>query len=213
MPTIPSTPPATPRAAPSLSVLAACVAVLLALVALPSHALYKIVGPDGKVTYTDRPQTAGQVTPMHADGRLDTQVALPAQLQQASSRFPVTLYVTSNCDPCENARRLLRQRGVPHEEKVIVSEADSQAFERLTGGRDAPTLAIGAQILHGLSPDVWDAYLDSAGYPRESRLPGNYRYPPPSPLVERQEATPAPPAAGLPHLPMATPPSPTGIRF
>lgn len=192
----------------------ACAAALAAL-ALPSHALYKIVGPDGRVTYTDRPQAPGKVTSMQPDGRLDAQVVLPRELQQATARFPVTLYVTSNCDPCEAARSLLRRRGVPHQEKQVVSQEDSRALAQLTGGSDTPVLQVGSQILRGLSATVWGSYLDSAGYPRESRLPGNYRYPEPSPLVELRKAEPAPQPAptGLPSLPMASPPGAGGIRF
>ena len=35
----------------------------------------------------------------------------------------------------------------------------------------------GQQPLRGLSAESWNAYLDSAGYPRESRLPVGYQFP------------------------------------
>ena len=185
-------------------------AVLLLAAALPASALYKVVGPDGKVTYTDRPPPAtaaapSRVTPLaptpaagSAPPASDTALQnLPAELRQAATRYPVTLYVIPNCAPCDTARSLLRQRGVPYIEKMIATEDDAQALQRLAGTRNAPTLTLGSQPLEGLSPDAWNAYLDSAGYPRQSRLPAGYRYPAATPLVERREpAQPAPTAAG-----------------
>ena len=41
-----------------------------------------------------------------------------------------------------------------------------------------PALTIGAQPLRGLSEADWTAYLDAAGYPRESRLPRGWQPPP-----------------------------------
>ena len=57
-----------------------------------------------------------------------------------------------------------------------------------------PTLTIGAQTLRGLAPEVWNSYLDGAGYPRESRLPKTYQYAAATPITERRD-TPTRPAA------------------
>lgn len=187
------------------------------------HAQYKVVGPDGKTTYTDRAPAAadGKATALSARGTpVTTEVALPQELRQATSRYPATLYVTTSaCEPCDGARQLLRQRGVPFNEKQIVTAEDSETLERLTGARDAPTLTLGAQTLRGLAAEVWNSYLDAAGYPRESRLPANYQYPAAVPLTERREAARvAPPVrqtarAEPAQAPAAPPPTPGGIRF
>ena len=63
------------------------------------------------------------------------------------------------------------QRGVPYAEKRVSTEEDIQALERLIGGRSVPGATIGPQVLRGLNMADWVAYLDAAGYPRESRLP------------------------------------------
>ena len=201
-----------------------CGAPLIALLAaMPSHAQYKVIGPDGKVTYTDRaPQASqGKVTALgirNAVGGGDTN--LPLELRQAVSRYPVTLYVaTGGCEPCDSARQQLRQRGIPYAEKQVQGQEDAEAFERLTGGRDAPTLMIGSQTLRGFAPEVWSSYLDAAGYPRESKLPPTYSYAPPTPIVERREAsaaaprTPAPRAAPVAEVPPPAPPNPSNIKF
>jgi len=193
------------------------------LTAMPAQALYKVVGADGKVTYTDRPPTSlvgNKVTALSTSGMAESDIALPLEVRQAATRFPVTLYTMGVCEPCDTARQLLRQRGIPHNEKLVATAEDGEALQRLSGGRDMPTLTIGAQALRGLSPEVWNSYLDSAGYPRESRLPANYQFPAATPLVERRvadaPATGRPPAAAAAPAPAAPPQaeaSPTGIKF
>ncbi|WP_395693322.1 glutaredoxin family protein [Piscinibacter sp.] len=192
--------------------LRAAVAVMAVLTALPAAALYKVVGPDGKVTYTDRPPApaSGRISPVNArTGAAEPDAVLPLELRQAASRFPVTLYTApSGCEPCDDARALLRKRGIPHAERQVLSREDSDALQKLTGGREMPVLAIGGQQLKGLTPETWSSYLDSAGYPRESRLPAGYEYAAAKPVTQRAE--PPRPAA---LVPTPAPASPAGIRF
>ena len=144
--------------------------------------------------------------------------SLPIELRQTVARFPVTLYTSTDCSPCESGRRLLQARGVPFVERQVTSGEDAEALNRLTGGRSVPTLTIGSQALRGYADGDWNSYLDAAGYPRESQLPRGYQAPPATPLVERQPEAPAPVARPAPPadptaLPPTTAPSPTGIRF
>src|SRR5262245_20468486 len=129
-------------------------ALVLAACALPSHALFKVVAPDGTVTYTDRPPAAqiGKPVPMGKDAATNdapSTLALPVDLRQAMARFPVTLYSSTDCTPCESARRLLQGRGVPFVERQVLNGDDAEALDRLTGGRSVPTLTIGTQALRG----------------------------------------------------------------
>jgi glutaredoxin len=205
--------------------LSSCAALALAMFALPSHALFKVVAPDGTVTYTDRPPAAsvgrpaalGKEAPA-ADAAAAALAGLPIELRETVARFPVTLYSSTDCAPCESGRRLLQSRGVPFTERRVTNEDDAEALNRLTGGRSVPTLTIGGQALRGYADGDWHSYLDAAGYPRESLLPRSYQPPPATPLVERKPeaappvARPAPPAEPI-AAPPTTAPSPTGIRF
>ena len=194
---------------------------LAVVAALPTEAQYKITGSDGRVTYTDRvPNPSdGQVRALNArNAPVKAEPELPLELRQVATRYPVTLYTaTGACEPCETGRALLRQRGIPYAEKQVIGVEDSQALEKLSGGRDAPTLSIGSQIVRGMSPDLWNSYLDAAGYPRESKLPSSYVYQPPTPIVERREASAAarPAAAPAPEavVPERAPATTGGIRF
>lgn len=186
-----------------------------ALLAVPAHALYKIVGPDGRVTYSDTPPAdqRARVAPVPAAAGNGGGVSLPYELRQATSRYPVTLYTGAGCAPCDGARQWLRERGIPFAEKTVSSNEDIAAYTRLTGTSDLPTLAIGSQLLRGLSRDEWTTYLDAAGYPRTPQLPPNYRHPAAAPLVvspSQPAATTAAPAAA----PAAPPPvDPGGFKF
>jgi glutaredoxin len=197
--------------------------LLLSLASTPgAMAQYKVVGPDGKVTYTDRPAPAagGAPAPLSsAPGSVSTATPaanLPLALRQPVARFPVVLYAQSGCDACEAGRQFLRQRGIPFTEKLVGNE-DGEALQRATGGRAVPALTVGQQVLSGFSSGNWSSYLDAAGYPRQSALPANYVAPAPSPLVpprpSRAEGVdPAPGTA--PPAPVAPPaPGPGGIRF
>ena len=198
-------------------------AASLVLAAAPALALYKVVGPDGKVTYTDRPPTdnSSKVMSMGAQGNVDpnTDIGLPIELRQVAARYPVTLYTSPDCVPCDSARQLLQQRGVPYIEKRVVTDDDVAAFERLVGGRVLPGATIGAQQLRGLNAADWSSYLDAAGYPRESKLPRGWQAPPVTPVVAAKVPT-VPAAASAPAraapVPVAVeppPPAPGGVRF
>ena len=200
-----------------------CVPLAALLLAMPCHAQFKVIGADGKVTYTDRaPSTSeGRVTALGArTAPAVAEVELPFDLRQTANRYPVTLYVASGaCEPCDSGRALLRQRGVPYAEKTVLSAEDSEALLKLSGRRDVPTLTIGSQVVRGMAADLWNSYLDAAGYPRESKLPASYRYAAAAPIVARREtpAAPSAPAEAKPEvdaLPIdRAPVSSGGIRF
>jgi hypothetical protein len=84
-----------------------------------------------------------------------------------------------------------------------------------------PVVTIGGQRITGYSETEWSEYLNAAGYPRTSQLPGSYRQPAATPLVAavspRSAPAPAAPAAPSPAPTAAqpTPPgsNPAGIQF
>lgn len=191
--------------------------------------LYRSVGPDGRVTYSDRPPATANSKPAAssaagAAGGGSTDIAsLPYELRQVSQRYPVTLYVSKDCVPCNSGRNLLINRGVPFSEKTISTNDDIEALQRLAGGdASVPLLTIGGQQLKGFSDADWSKYLDAAGYPKTSQLPSSYRPPVATPLVVKQAAaTPATTAPAASEPEPATPSiapersisNPAGIRF
>jgi glutaredoxin len=197
----------------------ALVAFLLAGAAVGAMAqAYKIVGPDGKVTYTDKPPTPQDIHVNNGSGSSSSNGGFPYETRQAMAKYPVTLYNTKDCAGCDRARQALRQRGVPFNEYSVVLDADVAAARARFGSNVTfPVITIGNQTMNGYSPNDLQAYLDAAGYPAQARLVG-YSWPPAAPLAPRS-AAPAAPVAAAPEAapstpaPLLPPPSRSGIQF
>ncbi|HMO06071.1 MAG TPA: glutaredoxin family protein [Paracoccaceae bacterium] len=216
--------PAPSQRLPGGTVLLLTLACLFALPAM-AQGVYRIVGPDGRVSYSDQPPPAANparpATGATAGGAPAGSAALPFALRQPSARFPVTLYTSSDCSPCRTATSYLERRGIPFTEKTVESNADLEALQRLSGGHSLPVLTVGRQQMRGFNEAEWKQYLDAAGYPEQSVLPSNYRRPAATPLVAASQAPSAPagsrpaqemtPASPEPAPIPVTPPP--GIRF
>ena len=195
------------------ALLLACIALVGAGASVQAaDAMFKVVAPDGRVTYTDRPPSAseGRVMPVNRDSGAAIDTALPFALRAVAARFPVTLYTMTKCgDPCDQGRALLVRRGIPFRERVAETDEERLAWQGLVGGIEAPTLTVGGQSMRGFAPAAWDETLDTAGYPRQSLLPPTFQRPAATALVERAPPPPKP-APAAPRLPE---PAPGGIRF
>ncbi|HYD97532.1 MAG TPA: glutaredoxin family protein [Noviherbaspirillum sp.] len=206
-------------------VLQSC-SLLVLLCAATAHAqLYKWVGPDGKVTYSDVPPTKSaarvETKSLTTDGVSTSD--LPFEVAEAMRNQPVTLYTGKNCPPCEEGRKLLSERGIPFAEKTVSSNEDIAQFRQAGGDNQLPLLVVGRNKERGYEFGAWNRLLSSAGYPETSRLPKSYRNPPAQAAApqaaapEKQESTaPADRAAALPRatdLPPPTGNAPPGFRF
>lgn len=209
------------------------VTLLLALSALSltqtawAQTVYRIVGPDGRVTFSDTPPIEGAATPKliaPTPSSNNPATALPFALRQVVGRYPVTLYTSSRCAPCNSGRELLSRRGIPFTEKTVNTPEDAEALLKLSGETSLPFLTIGTQAVKGFSLVEWTQYLDAAGYPTQSLLPSNYQRPAPSALAAAaqpvQTSSPNPtdseakPQPAAPSTPVTPPPSnPARIRF
>jgi glutaredoxin len=146
----------------------------MALACGPAMALYKVVGPDGKVTYTDRPPADVPSQQLKANGVSVPTSGLPFELRQVADKYPVTLYTSKDCSVCTLGRQLLQRRGVPFTEKTVNSNEDTLALQKQEGTQQVPVLRVGRQQVIGYVERDWHAYLDAAGYPKQSTLPSRY---------------------------------------
>ena len=178
-----------------------------------SQTVYRIVGPDGRVTFSDQPPVAapasGVTTAGAGGGSASGGVGLPFELRQVASRYPVTQYTGPDCIPCGSGRALLNGRGVPFAERTVTTNDDIAALKRLSGETALPFLTIGTQQLRGYSDAEWGQFLDAAGYrrltatPRPARWwPCKPRHPPARALRQRMPSRPLPSTAvSPPHRP------------
>lgn len=203
-----------------------CGSVLFGPVGAQAQAVYRIVGPDGRVTFSDKPPATPAAKVTSVDNAVGADqpngAALPYELRQVVGKYPVTLYTSGNCAPCDSGRSMLRARGVPFSEKTVTSAQDAEALQRLSGNTSLPFLTIGAQHVGGFSSSEWTQYLNAAGYPERSKLPSGYRSSAATPLTQPEKPavpdTPAPAAqasrpAAAPVTPRPDPSNPAGIQF
>ena len=157
------------------------IALLIFLIGLPliSVAQYRWLDADGKVSYGDAPPpSAKDVQPVgrNATGRGETSdPTFPYELRVAAERFPVTLYTSAKCAPCEQARNFLRTRGVPYTEKTVRYKEELEQMERNGLGNTFPVATIGRTTKKGFLAADWAAELSAAGYPEQSKLPPQWK--------------------------------------
>ncbi|MEG0142222.1 MAG: DUF4124 domain-containing protein [Comamonas sp.] len=204
--------------------LAACAA----LASGASHAqnLYRSVGPDGRVTYSDRAVNsnakASSETTGSAESSAPANAQLPYELRQTASRYPVMIYTGKDCFPCDEARSFLQSRGIPYGERTIETSSDVAALKKLSGQDNLPFATIGNQHLKGFGSDSWTQYLNAAGYPAQSQLPKTYKAAAAKPLTTPAPAAAEPqktaerpvarePATAAPGAPTQN--NPAGLRF
>ncbi len=148
------------------------VVLLSMLVAAPAAAerLYKWVDPYGNVTYQDRPPPEGQ------GGRVEEKLlgdksrgSDDPAVSAIAAKFPVTLYMTSKCAPCDVARMYLKSRKIPFTE-IDVSEKNpeaQQAMREKVGELAVPTITVGSKVMKGYLESLVEGELDQAGYPKK----------------------------------------------
>lgn len=150
----------------------AAVALLaLAAVSPPSGAqtLYKSVGADGRIAYSDQPPASGatektlklenlpvSVVPGAAAPRTAGPTAAQEPPAAAAPRGDVVLYMATWCGYCKAAKSYLAQKNISYRELDIDQPAGKTAFAQI-GGRGVPVLLARGQRITGFTPQSYDA--------------------------------------------------------
>jgi glutaredoxin len=110
--------------------------------------------------------------------------------KSARDKFPVTLYASACGLPCDQARQLLNERGIPYSNKDPQASEEAQAeLQKLTGQLRVPVLVVGTDKVNGFETEQWHAALDRAGYPK-SALPGKKPAPAAAPAAAPNKGAP-----------------------
>src|SRR2546425_1984590 len=145
----------------------------LAAGAVAAQQLYRWTDERGRLQVADTPPPPGakdvhqwRVTASSAsEGSPD-----PYALRQARKESPVTLYTAADCEPCNDARKLLNARGIPFKE-VSVTEKEVNDLVKLAGSASVPVIVVGNATQKGFEERAYHGILDSAGYPKAGILP------------------------------------------
>lgn len=139
--------------------------------AADAQILYKSVGPDGKVVYSDKPPASGKI-----DKTLDVQAlpntAIPPQtlkeleqlkrdgkVQTAAPGAGLVLFSASWCGYSRQAKAHLAQRAVSYREYDIDTPEGKAAFVQAGGGRGVPLLIKNGDRVRGYSREGYEALL------------------------------------------------------
>jgi glutaredoxin len=181
------------------------VAMVLALAvgAVAAQQLYRWTDDKGRLHVADTPPPLG-AKDVHR-WRVTASTATeggsePYALQQARKESPVTLYTATDCEPCDDARKLLNARGIPFKE-VSVTEKEVNDLVKLSGSASVPVIVVGSATQKGFEGSTYHRLLDDAAYPKMGLLaPRSQQAPKPAaqPPAPAEEAPRGPYAPGAP---------------
>ncbi|MFN3630970.1 MAG: glutaredoxin family protein [Casimicrobiaceae bacterium] len=141
----------------------------LILFPVAAQTVYRYTDANGRVVFSDQPPPPGAKNVTERDVRGNVIQNNPESLatRAATQKSPVTLYVSECGEPCDQARKYLNTRGVPHTLVDPTRTAElNKRFRDETGGNTVPAIKVGERVLRGFSESTWATALDQAGYPR-----------------------------------------------
>jgi len=148
--------------------------VTMASAPLAAAQLYQWKDAQGRMMYSDQPPPASVKNAQQKSfkGNL-IETGESYATKTAREKHPITLYASPCGAPCDEARKLLTERGVPFSSKDTQASPEAQAeLKKLTGKLSVPVIVVGSERIDGFESGQWNAALDRAGYPK-SAPPGS----------------------------------------
>jgi glutaredoxin len=153
-----------------LSIALGLAGALLAAATASAQTVYKSVGPDGKVVYSDHPPTTGRLEKtmkfqLQSSALPASAVSFMEQFRknhpndapQAAAAKGVTLYSAVWCGYCRKAKAWLGEHGVAYANVDVDTPGGAQALARAGGGTGIPVLVVDGRPLGGFSADAYAA--------------------------------------------------------
>lgn len=145
----------------------------LAPAAIQADTVYRSVGPDGKVTYSQRPPADGKI-----DKTLVIQNLPSTPLPEATQRYraelmksmnkkftdaakpyygPARLFSAQWCGYCKQAKIYLAEKGISYREYDIDTQEGMRAFVEVGETRGVPVILANGKRVQGFSRPAYDA--------------------------------------------------------
>lgn len=160
------------RIANSTALLALVAACAFSTAPADAETLYKTIGPDGRIEYTDRPPADGKAaktlnfadlpaTPLPESVlryREQLQKSMHKRLANAGkSAAEPQLFTAVWCGYCRKAKAYLAERGLAYREHDIDTADGQLAFAQAGSASGIPLLLVGEQRVQGFSVSAYDA--------------------------------------------------------
>ena len=158
--------------------------------------VFRYEDAQGRVIYSDKPppNDAKKAQAKRIGANFIETDATPLATQQATERFPVTLYTFACGEVCQSAEGLLNKRGVPFTTVNVEEPANAARLQALTGELTAPVLQVGDKLV---AKGYNEIALD--GDARRRRLPEGAAAAPHRPRLGASARGPAPPKPSRPR--------------
>jgi len=147
-------------------------AILLPLLSAVASAqsMYKSVGPDGRIAYSDSPPAKGRIaktlkfesapaSPLPAY-YLETLRKLRTSAASSAALGDVVLYSAAWCAYCKKAKAYLGGKGIAYQEIDIDTSEGMAAFAQVGGGKGIPLLVTASQRIQGFSTASYDGLFN-----------------------------------------------------
>lgn len=122
--------------------------------------IYKVVGPDGKITYTDKePQASGGKSEKL---NIQTYSGAPSVSNLANPVKRVTILSAQWCGVCTKAKNYMKGRNIAFEEWDIDKSDFARAKMNELGAKGVPVILVGNQKMVGFSESRLDSMLKKA---------------------------------------------------
>lgn len=141
--------------------------------AAPADTLYKSIGPDGKVVYSDRPPADGSIQKSLTFSNLpatplpDSVIRYREELQRSArhrasgssseSSAAVQLFTAEWCGYCRKAKAYLAEKRIPYQEHDIDTSDGRRAFAQAGSGSGIPLLRWKGKQMQGFSKAAYDS--------------------------------------------------------
>jgi glutaredoxin len=137
---------------------------------LAAAQLYEWKDAQGRTVYSDQPPPASIRNAQQKDFKGSViENGESYATRTAREKYPITLYASACGAPCDQARQLLNERGVPYGSKDPQASPEARAaLQKLTGHLSVPVLVVGSNKIDGFESGEWQDALDRAGYPKSA---------------------------------------------
>lgn len=142
----------------------------------PAQNLYKSIGPDGRIVYSDRRPAEGRIEktlqfknlpasslPASASSQLEQLRKQKGAQQAAAQAGQVVIYTTSWCGYCKKAKAYLAGKGISYRELDIETGPGMAAYAQAGGEGGVPLLFYRGQRVQGYSKEAYDSLFESRG--------------------------------------------------
>jgi glutaredoxin len=126
--------------------------------------VYKMTGPDGRITYTDSRSEDSNGTKVEVvEIESYAGSAEVSSIEKAAASRKVTIFTTEWCGVCRKAKSYMASQGIAFDEFDIEKSRSARSrFDQL-GARGVPVILVGKEKMTGFSAGKLKAMLDRAG--------------------------------------------------